>query len=105
MGLKYTSKLKDFYLIDHRCLTGVGMVKTDAVGDVSPSADGGLKGADRVLAVLKALGSFPDGVGLIELSELLESPKSSIHRALGALRRAEFVEQTARAVTGSTTGS
>ena len=93
MGLKYTSKLKDFELIDHRCLTGVGMVKTDAVGDVSPSPDGGLKGADRVLAVLKALGSFPDGVGLIELSELLESPKSSIHRALGALRRAEFVEQ------------
>ncbi len=80
-------------MIDHRCLTGVGVVKTDEVGDAAPMADGGLKGADRVLAVLKALGSFPYGVGLIELAELLDSPKSSIHRALGALRRAEFVEQ------------
>jgi IclR family acetate operon transcriptional repressor len=52
-----------------------------------------LTGADRVLATLRLLGEFPEGVGLHELARRLHSPKSSVHRALGALRRAEFVEQ------------
>ena len=69
------------------------MAKTDVDSDANVGVDAGLKGADRVLAVLRALGSFPYGVGLNELAELLDSPKSSIHRALAALRRAEFVEQ------------
>jgi DNA-binding IclR family transcriptional regulator len=42
---------------------------------------------------LRLLGSFPEGVGLNELAKRLNSPKSSVHRALGALRRAELVEQ------------
>jgi IclR family transcriptional regulator, acetate operon repressor len=57
------------------------------------AGDGARNGADRVLATLRLLGSFPDGVGLNDLAKRLDSPKSSIHRALGALRRAGFVEQ------------
>lgn len=57
------------------------------------AGDGARNGADRVLATLRLLGSFPDGVGLNDLAKRLNSPKSSIHRALGALRRAGLVEQ------------
>lgn len=53
----------------------------------------GLNGADRVLAILNLLGSFPDGVGLNELARLMNSPRSSVHRALAALRRADLIEQ------------
>ena len=35
----------------------------------------------------------PDGAGLHELAQELSSPKSSVHRALAALRRAGLVEQ------------
>jgi IclR family acetate operon transcriptional repressor len=52
-----------------------------------------LNGSDRVLAILNLLGSFPEGVGVNELARLLNSPRSSVHRALGALRRAGLVEQ------------
>jgi IclR family transcriptional regulator, acetate operon repressor len=57
------------------------------------TGDAALNGADRVLATLCLLGSFPDGIGLNDLAVKLNSPKSSIHRALGALRRAGLVEQ------------
>lgn len=57
------------------------------------AGDGARNGADRVLATLRLLGSFPDGVGLNDLAKRLNSPKSSIHRALGALRRAGLAEQ------------
>lgn len=50
-------------------------------------------GADRVLATLRLLGGYRDGAGLSELARQLNSPKSSVHRALAALRRAGFVEQ------------
>jgi IclR family acetate operon transcriptional repressor len=50
-------------------------------------------GADRVLAILNILGSYPDGIGLNELARLMNSPRSSVHRALGALRRADLIEQ------------
>lgn len=53
----------------------------------------GLHGADRVLAILNLLGSFPDGIGLNDLARLMNSPRSSVHRALGALRRADLIEQ------------
>ncbi|MGA7836304.1 MAG: IclR family transcriptional regulator [Acidimicrobiales bacterium] len=53
----------------------------------------GLNGSDRVLAILNVLGSFPDGIGLNELARLVHSPRSSVHRALGALRRANLIEQ------------
>jgi IclR family transcriptional regulator, acetate operon repressor len=54
-----------------------------------------LTGADRVLATLKALAGHSGGVSLDALSRELEAPKSSIHRALAALRRAGFADQYA----------
>ena len=53
----------------------------------------GLNGADRVLATLNLLGSYPEGIGLNDLARLMNSPRSSVHRALGALRRADLIEQ------------
>jgi IclR family acetate operon transcriptional repressor len=50
-------------------------------------------GADRVLAILNVLGAYPDGIGLNELARIMNSPRSSVHRALGALRRADLIEQ------------
>lgn len=53
----------------------------------------GPTGADRVLATLRLLGNHPQGVKLHDLAVELHSPKSSVHRALASLRRAELVEQ------------
>jgi IclR family acetate operon transcriptional repressor len=53
----------------------------------------GLSGADRVLAILSLLGSFPDGIGVNDLARRMNSPRSSVHRALSALRRADLIEQ------------
>jgi DNA-binding IclR family transcriptional regulator len=62
--------------------------------DIIPTEESkGLNGSDRVLAILNILGSFPDGVGLNELARLVKSPRSSVHRALSALRRANLIEQ------------
>ncbi|MFF3371952.1 IclR family transcriptional regulator [Streptomyces sp. NPDC002680] len=57
---------------------------------------GRLVGSDRVLAVLKELARYPDGVGLEELTRAVGSPKPTVHRALGALRRAGLADQGAR---------
>lgn len=53
----------------------------------------GPSGAERVLAILNALGDFPDGVGLNDLARLLDAPRSSVHRALNVLRRSGLVDQ------------
>jgi IclR family acetate operon transcriptional repressor len=50
-------------------------------------------GADRVLAILNLLGTYPEGIGLNDLARLVNSPRSSVHRALGVLRRADLIEQ------------
>lgn len=47
-----------------------------------------LVGADRVLAVLLELGEYPDGITLDDLARRVGSPKPTVHRALGSLRRA-----------------
>ena len=65
----------------------------DPVGRVEESR---LVGSDRVLAVLKELALYPDGVGLDELTRAVGSPKPTVHRALGALRRAGLADQDAR---------
>ena len=52
-------------------------------------------GSDRVLAVLKELARYADGVGLEELTRAIGSPKPTVHRALGALRRAGLADQDA----------
>jgi DNA-binding IclR family transcriptional regulator len=65
--------------------------------DSAEGADGSrLVGSDRVLAVLKELARYPDGVGLEELTRVIGSPKPTVHRALGALRRAGLADQDAR---------
>lgn len=48
-------------------------------------------GIDRVLATLKEVARHPRGVRLEDLALRLQSPKSSIHRALAALGRAGLV--------------
>lgn len=58
--------------------------------------EGRLVGSDRVLAVLKELAGYPEGVGLEELTRVIGSPKPTVHRALGSLRRAGLAGQDAR---------
>lgn len=72
-------------------------------GSTAPSEDGAtghdgsrLVGSDRVLAVLKELARYPEGVGLEELTRAIGSPKPTVHRALGALRRAGLADQDTR---------
>jgi IclR family acetate operon transcriptional repressor len=50
-------------------------------------------GAARVLLVLKELGRHPHGASLDELSRAVGIPKSSVHRALAALRGAGLAER------------
>jgi IclR family acetate operon transcriptional repressor len=59
-------------------------------------ADQKLVGSDRVLAVLTELAAHPEGISLDELARTMRSPKSTVHRALAALRRADFAMQDAR---------
>lgn len=56
-------------------------------------SDARLVGADRVLAVLAELARHPAGIGLEEMARAMASPKPTVHRALGALRRAGFAAQ------------
>ncbi|NUU21238.1 MAG: IclR family transcriptional regulator [Streptomycetaceae bacterium] len=62
----------------------------------TPGESTALVGSDRVLAVLKELARHSDGIGLDELTRLIGSPKPTVHRALGALRRAGLADQDAR---------
>ena len=68
------------------------------LGERSPTGPDGsrLVGSDRVLAVLKELSRFSGGVGLDELTRVIGSPKPTVHRALGALRRAGLAAQDDR---------
>ncbi|MFF5966447.1 IclR family transcriptional regulator [Streptomyces collinus] len=70
---------------------------TDPGDDNPQGADNSrLVGSDRVLAVLKELARYPDGVGLDELTQVIGSPKPTVHRALAALRRAGLADQDTR---------
>jgi len=80
------------------------METTQVAGEETRPGTGGkrrvdearLVGSDRVLAVLKELARYPDGAGLEELTRAVGSPKPTVHRALGSLRRAGFADQDAR---------
>lgn len=72
-------------------------------GATAPRGDGvsrldesRLVGSDRVLAVLRELARHADGAGLEELTRAIGSPKPTVHRALGSLRRAGLADQDAR---------
>ncbi|MFD5128913.1 IclR family transcriptional regulator [Streptomyces olindensis] len=71
---------------------------TDAADDsaAQPGDTSRLVGSDRVLAVLKELARHPDGVGLEEMTRTMGAPKPTVHRALGALRRAGLADQDGR---------
>ncbi len=53
-------------------------------------------GADRVLAVLVELAGHPSGATLDELARRMRSPKATVHRALGSLRRAGLAASDVR---------
>jgi IclR family transcriptional regulator, acetate operon repressor len=55
-------------------------------------------GADRVLAVLIELANHPAGITLDDMAHRLRSSKSTVHRALAALRRAGLAELLSRGV-------
>lgn len=57
-----------------------------------------LTGSARVLAVLRHLAENPAGTRLGEVAAALDAPKSSAHRALGALVQAGFARQDAQGV-------
>ncbi|MGH3733899.1 MAG: IclR family transcriptional regulator [Acidimicrobiales bacterium] len=68
-------------------------MSTEQLNGTTAIDNRGLSGADRVLAILSLLGSFPDGIGVNDLARRMNSPRSSVHRALSALRRADLIEQ------------
>jgi IclR family acetate operon transcriptional repressor len=55
-----------------------------------------LVGADRVLAVFTALAEHPTGITLDEMAQTIGSSKSTVHRALATLRRANLAMQLGR---------
>ncbi len=55
-----------------------------------------LVGSDRVLAVLVELAERPEGATLEQLAAAVDSPKSTVHRALSSLRRANLASQLGR---------
>lgn len=62
----------------------------------APETGHKLVGADRTLAVLAELARYSEGVTLEEITLAVGSPKPTVHRALGALRRAGFASQDGR---------
>ena len=54
-----------------------------------------LTGSARVLAVLRFLAERPSGAKLGEVAAAVDGPKSSVHRALGALTDSGFARQAA----------
>jgi IclR family acetate operon transcriptional repressor len=63
---------------------------------VPPDTENRVVGADRVLAVLIELANHPEGVGLEDLAGRMRSSKSTVHRALSALRNAGLAAQPIR---------
>lgn len=66
--------------------------------DNGEQTDPKVVGADRVLAVLVELAKHPSGITLDEMTTRFPGSKTTVHRALGALRRAGLADQMARGV-------
>lgn len=67
---------------------GDGRADVTGASDVAGDADDArLVGSDRVLALLIELARRPDGASLDDLAVAVDSAKSTVHRALGALTR------------------
>lgn len=52
-----------------------------------------VQSVDRALSILEMLAEHPEGIGIIELSEKLQLPKSTTHRLLKSLIARDFVYQ------------
>jgi len=52
-----------------------------------------LQSVDRAITILKTLGNTASDLGVTDLSQRLEFPKSTVHRLLTALERGGLVEQ------------
>lgn len=75
---------------------GVELTSDDGSAADGTTGASRLVGSDRVLAVLRELARFPNGVGLDEITRVVGSPKPTVHRALQSLRRAGFADQDER---------
>jgi IclR family KDG regulon transcriptional repressor len=53
-----------------------------------------MESVDRITSILEALKQFPDGVGIIHLSDIVQLPPSSLHRRLKSLQKHELVWQS-----------
>jgi len=51
----------------------------------------GVKTVFRVLDILETIGEAPNGLGLSEISEMLNLPKSTVHRLVGALINRQYI--------------
>ncbi len=76
----------------HLCIYHSTMRNLEDPAETSPER---LVGSDRVLAVLIALAERPDGASLDELAKAVDSPKPTVHRALGALTRSRLARKVA----------
>ncbi len=60
------------------------------------NSDTRLVGSDRVLGVLGELARHAEGISLDDIARLVDSPKPTVHRALGSLCRAGFAAKDGR---------
>ena len=56
------------------------------------SQDAKLPPLERYIRILELLTSFPDGLGLIDVSRLLGLPKTSAHRLLGTMQDSALID-------------
>jgi len=53
-----------------------------------------MESVNRITSILEALKQFPDGIGVIQLSDIVQLPPSSLHRRLKSLQEHELVWQS-----------
>jgi DNA-binding IclR family transcriptional regulator len=53
-----------------------------------------MQSVDRITSILEVLRQFPDGIGVIQLSDIVQLPPSSLHRTLKSLQEHELVWQS-----------
>jgi DNA-binding IclR family transcriptional regulator len=53
-----------------------------------------MQSIDRITSILEVLRQFPDGIGIIQLSDIVRLPPSSLHRRLKSLQEHELVWQS-----------
>lgn len=64
---------------------------TAADGQATDRHSGGVQVISRVTAILRALADAPDGLGIAELSRIVELPRSTVYRIVATLAADGFV--------------